>query len=69
LTAEGNLIPCLYFDEAMSIAESVKKGDIQGAADVLAQVLKDKPKENRWSEDNPNEEKEISSRAFYETGG
>jgi cyclic pyranopterin phosphate synthase len=69
LTAEGNLIPCLYFDEAMSIAESVKKGDIQGASDVLAQVLKDKPKENRWSEDNPNEEKEISSRAFYETGG
>ena len=52
----------------MSIAESVKKGDIQGAADVLAQVLKDKPKENRWSEDNPNEE-DISTRAFYETGG
>ena len=69
LTAEGNLIPCLYFDEAMSIAKSVKAGDIQGAADVLAQVLKDKPKENRWSEDNPNEEKEISNRAFYETGG
>lgn len=69
LTAEGNLIPCLYFDEAMSIAESVKKGDIQGAAEVLAQVLRDKPKENRWSEENPNEEKEISSRAFYETGG
>jgi cyclic pyranopterin phosphate synthase len=69
LTAEGNLIPCLYFDEAMSIAESVKKGDIQGAADVLAQVLKDKPKENRWNEENPNEEKEISSRAFYETRG
>jgi len=69
LTAEGNLIPCLYFDEAMSISESVKKGDIQGAANVLAQVLKDKPKENRWTEDNPNEEKEISSRAFYETGG
>ncbi len=68
LTAEGNLIPCLYFDEAMSIAESVKKGDIQGAADVLAKVLKDKPKENRWSEDNPNEE-DISTRAFYETGG
>ena len=68
LTAEGNLIPCLYFDEAMSIAESVKKGDIQGAADVLAQVLKDKPKENRWSEEEL-EEREISTRAFYETGG
>ena len=68
LTAEGNLIPCLYFDEAMSIAAYVKDGDIQGAADVLAQVLKDKPKENRWSEDRPNEDN-MSSRAFYETGG
>ncbi|MCH9741322.1 MAG: GTP 3',8-cyclase MoaA [Epsilonproteobacteria bacterium] len=69
LTAEGHLIPCLYFDEAMSIAESVKKGDIEGAAKVLATVLKDKPKENRWSEDNPDEEKDVSTRAFYETGG
>ena len=69
LTAEGHLIPCLYFDEAMSIAKSVKEGDIEGASQVLAQVLRDKPKENRWTEDNPNEEKEISSRAFYETGG
>jgi cyclic pyranopterin phosphate synthase len=68
LTAEGNLIPCLYFDEAMSIAKSVKEGDIEGASQVLAQVLKDKPKENRWSEENPNEE-DISKRAFYETGG
>jgi cyclic pyranopterin phosphate synthase len=68
LTAEGNLIPCLFFDEALSIAESVKKGDIQGAADVLAKVLKDKPKENRWSEEEL-EDREISKRAFYETGG
>lgn len=68
LTAEGNLIPCLYFDEAMSIAQAVKRGDIEGATKVLAQVLKDKPKENRWSEYNPNED-DISKRAFYETGG
>jgi len=68
LTAEGNLIPCLYFDEALSIAKSVKEGDIQGAADVLAQVLKDKPKENRWSEEEL-EDREVSTRAFYETGG
>ena len=68
LTAEGFLIPCLYFDEAMSIADAVKKGDIEGASQVLAQVLKDKPKENRWSE-TPNEGEDISARAFYETGG
>jgi len=69
LTAEGNLIPCLYFDEALSIAKSVKEGNIQGAADVLAQVLKDKPKENRWIEGELEEGQEVSSRAFYETGG
>jgi len=68
LTAEGNLIPCLYFDEAMSIAKSVKKGDIEGASKVLAQVLQDKPKENRWSEEEL-EDREVSKRAFYETGG
>lgn len=69
LTAEGNLIPCLYFDEAMSIAEAVKDGDIEKAAGVLAQVLKDKPKENRWNEEENGKEQETSARAFYETGG
>lgn len=68
LTAEGNLIPCLYFDEAMSIAQAVRVKDIVGATEILAKVLKDKPKENRWSEDEL-ESKEISRRAFYETGG
>lgn len=65
LTAEGYLIPCLYFDEAMSIAEAVKKNDINKASEILAEVLKNKPKENRWSE----EENEGSNRAFYQTGG
>jgi cyclic pyranopterin phosphate synthase len=65
LTAEGHLIPCLYFDEAQSIAEAVREGDVDAAAEILADVLRNKPKENRWSEtDN-----EGSSRAFYETGG
>ncbi len=68
LTAEGNLIPCLYFDEALSIAKAVKEGDIEGASEVLATVLRDKPKENRWSEFDPNDA-DISARAFYETGG
>ncbi|WP_456430428.1 GTP 3',8-cyclase MoaA [Nitratifractor sp.] len=65
LTAEGHLIPCLYFDEAQSIAEAVRAGDIDAAAGILAEVLRDKPKENRWSET----ENEGSNRAFYETGG
>jgi cyclic pyranopterin phosphate synthase len=65
LTAEGNLIPCLYFDEAMSIAESVRRGDIKGAAAVLKEVVRTKPEKNRWG----GEDGEVSSRAFYETGG
>ena len=65
LTAEGNLIPCLYFDEAMSIAESIKRGDIKGAAAVLKEVVRTKPEKNRWGGDDA----EVSSRAFYETGG
>jgi len=65
LTAEGNLIPCLYFDEAMSIHDAVKRGDVQAAADVLKEVIRTKPEKNRWSE----EDGEASTRAFYETGG
>ncbi len=65
LTAEGYLIPCLYFDEAMSIAESIKKGDIETASLVLKEVVKNKPEKNRWGGDDD----EISQRAFYETGG
>jgi len=65
LTAEGNLIPCLYFDEAMSISKSIKEGDIAAAAEVLRDVVKNKPEKNRWG----GEDSESSSRAFYETGG
>ncbi|MEA3374439.1 MAG: GTP 3',8-cyclase MoaA [Campylobacterota bacterium] len=65
LTAEGQLIPCLYFDEAMSIKESIQRGDIKGAAQVLKEVVRTKPEKNRWGGD----EAEASSRAFYETGG
>ncbi len=65
LTAEGHLIPCLYFDEAMSIRDAVKAGDIVKATEILKEVLRNKPEKNRWSEEDGEE----SSRAFYETGG
>jgi len=65
LTAEGNLIPCLYFDEAMSISKAIKAGDIKAAAEVLREVVRTKPEKNRWG----GEDSEVSSRAFYETGG
>jgi cyclic pyranopterin phosphate synthase len=68
LTAEGHLIPCLYFDEALSIAQAVKDKDIAKASSILAEVLRNKPKENRWSEEELDS-REQSKRAFYQTGG
>ncbi len=65
LTAEGHLIPCLYFDEAQSIAKAIKEDNIDKAVLILKDVLANKPKENRWNEN----ENENSTRAFYETGG
>jgi cyclic pyranopterin phosphate synthase len=65
LTAEGFLIPCLYFEDAMSIKEAVENKDINKAVEVLKKVIKNKPEKNKWGE----EANETSSRAFYETGG
>ena len=63
ITAEGYLIPCLYFEDALSIADAIKEKDIKKAANILKLVLKNKPEKNKWgSEDS-------SDRAFYETGG
>ncbi|MBD3841301.1 MAG: GTP 3',8-cyclase MoaA [Campylobacterales bacterium] len=63
LTAEGYLIPCLYFEDALSIADAIKAKNIPKAVDILKEVLRNKPEKNKWgSEDNSN-------RAFYETGG
>ena len=63
LTAEGFLIPCLFFTESYNIKEAIRKGDIKKAAEILRDVVKNKPEKNDWQED------EISTRAFWETGG
>jgi len=63
LTAEGYLIPCLFFTESYNIKEAIRKGDISKAAEILRDVVKNKPEKNDWQED------EVSSRAFWETGG
>lgn len=66
LTAEGYLVPCLYFDEAQSIAEAIRYNNIDKATAILKDVLANKPKENRWgSQESEND----SDRAFYQTGG
>ena len=63
LTAEGFLIPCLYFEDALSIRDAIKDKDIKKAANILKEVLKNKPEKNKWGDENG------SNRAFYETGG
>ena len=63
ITAEGYLIPCLYFEDALSIADAIKAKDINKASSILKEVLKNKPEKNKWGSDNK------SNRAFYETGG
>jgi len=63
LTAEGYLIPCLFFTESYNIKEAIRKGDISKAAEILRDVVRNKPEKNDWQED------EVSSRAFWETGG
>lgn len=66
LTASGVLIPCLYFEDAQSIKEAIQDNDIKKAAAILKTVLANKPEKNKWSTEDSNE---VSSRAFYETGG
>jgi cyclic pyranopterin phosphate synthase len=66
LTSEGYLIPCLYFEDAMSIKDAVQNDRIDEAVEILKNVLANKPEKNRWSIKDDNE---ISTRAFYQTGG
>ncbi|AXK49531.1 GTP 3',8-cyclase MoaA [Aliarcobacter trophiarum LMG 25534] len=66
LTAEGFLIPCLYFEDAMSIKDAIRANDIEKATQILKKVLQNKPEKNKWSTKDDNK---VSSRAFYETGG
>lgn len=65
LTAEGYLVPCLYFDEALSIKDAIRAGDVSTAVEIFKKVIKNKPQKNRWS----SEDAMSSNRAFYVTGG
>ena len=65
LTAEGYLVPCLFFDEAMSIRDHLRAGDVAAAVEVLKTVLKNKREKNRFGD----QWKETTERAFNETGG
>jgi len=66
LTAEGVIVPCLYFDEGQSIRDAIRDNKIDEAVSILDNVLATKPEKNRWLDSDSNE---VSSRAFYVTGG
>lgn len=65
LTAEGDLIGCLYFEGAKSIKEAIREGNSKKATEILEDVVFNKPEKNLWGIENV----EVSSRAFYRTGG
>ena len=65
LTAEGFLIPCLYFENALSIKESVLENNTAKTNQIIQNILKNKPEKNKWS----THENKTSERAFYTTGG
>jgi cyclic pyranopterin phosphate synthase len=71
LSAEGDLIPCLYYEDSLNIKSAIQSDDKLEA--VLKEVVKNKPEKNKWSHTTnqslDNTPKEISSRAFYFTGG
>lgn len=48
LSAEGFLIPCLYFDEAKNIKKALDSGDLEGAKEIFKSVILNKPEKNRW---------------------
>jgi cyclic pyranopterin phosphate synthase len=65
LSATGDLIPCLYFEDSLNIKASLEQKDFEKTLSIFKQVMENKPEKNRWS----LVENENSSRAFYETGG
>ena len=57
------MVPCLYFDEALSIRKALKAKDLKRASELLYELIKNKPEKNKWSIANK------SQRAFYQIGG
>jgi len=67
LSAEGDLIPCLYYEDSQNIKPYIDSD--KELETVLKDVVKNKPEKNKWSYNTEAEEENISSRAFYFTGG
>ncbi|WP_321311793.1 GTP 3',8-cyclase MoaA [Halarcobacter sp.] len=69
LSANGDLIPCLYYEDSLNIKKSLYNN--QKIEKVLNEVIEKRPEKNKWSHPTKidTSSKQISSRAFYFTGG
>jgi cyclic pyranopterin phosphate synthase len=65
LSAQGDLIPCLYYEDSQNISSVIHSKTL--LEQTLQSVVKNKPEKNRWSRNA--QEFETSARAFYFTGG
>ena len=63
LTADGVICPCLYFEDAVDISHAIEMGDKEAMKRGLLKSICNKPEKNKWSKN------EVSTRAFYHTGG
>lgn len=63
LSSEGKLIPCLYHQNAVDIKEAMLYGDSKEILRRLNLCIQNKPEKNDWDKN------EVSTRAFYKTGG
>lgn len=67
LTSEGMICPCLYYQDALNAKKAMLENDTQAMKQVLFQSIQNKPEKNQWGNEMTSED--ISSRAFYYTGG
>ncbi|WP_104740501.1 GTP 3',8-cyclase MoaA [Helicobacter bizzozeronii] len=66
LSADGTIFPCLYYQDSVNAKEAILKGTPSQMRQALHQSVQNKPEKNLWQQGTQNQ---VSSRAFYKTGG
>ncbi len=65
LASDGKICPCLYYQDAIDAKEAIINKDTKNIKRLLKQSIINKPEKNMWDDKN----NDISTRAFYYTGG
>ncbi|MGL2794471.1 GTP 3',8-cyclase MoaA [Helicobacter pylori] len=65
LASDGKICPCLYYQDAIDTKEAIINKDTKMMKRLLKQSIINKPEKNMWNDKN----NDISTRAFYYTGG